>query len=96
MRIPEYAWYSHDANGEEITPYHENAIVILLNQGYETMEGASGDDWISGAQSMRAYMRGAEIAGIIGSVLQAPQDEDVKADARGRVRGLMSRFPLYP
>jgi glycine hydroxymethyltransferase len=37
-----------------------------------------------------------EIAGIIGSVLRAPQDEDVKADARGRVRGLMSRFPLYP
>ncbi|MDH3500174.1 MAG: Fe-S protein, partial [Acidimicrobiia bacterium] len=29
------------------------------------MEGASGDDWVSGAQSMRAYMRGAEIAGII-------------------------------
>jgi ferredoxin len=25
----------------------------------------SGDDWISGAQSMRAYMRGAEIAGIM-------------------------------
>ncbi len=37
-----------------------------------------------------------EIAGIIGSVLRAPQDEDVKADARGRVRDLMSRFPLYP
>jgi reductive dehalogenase len=29
------------------------------------MEGASGDDWISASQSMRAYMRGAEIAGIM-------------------------------
>jgi len=29
------------------------------------MEGASGDDWISGAQSMRAYLRGALIAGLM-------------------------------
>jgi len=63
--VPDYAWYSHDAAGDTITPYNKNAIVILLDQGYETMEGASGDDWISGAQSMRAYMRGAEIAGIV-------------------------------
>ena len=29
------------------------------------MSGASGDDWISASQSMRAYMRGAEIAGVM-------------------------------
>jgi ferredoxin len=29
------------------------------------MDGASGDDWISASQSMRAYMRGAEIAGVM-------------------------------
>lgn len=62
---PEFAWYSHQIGGEPIEPEHRNAIVILIDQGYETMEGASGDDWISGAQSMRAYMRGAEIAGIM-------------------------------
>ncbi len=62
---PDYAWYSHRDGGEPIDPYHRNAIVILIDQGYETMEGASGDDWISGAQSMRAYMRSAEIAGIM-------------------------------
>ena len=60
-----YAWYSHREDGTPIKPCHQNAIVILIDQGFETMEGASGDDWISGAQSMRAYMRGAEIAGII-------------------------------
>ena len=65
-RVPNYAWYSHKGNGEVIEPYHRNAVVILLDQGYETMEGASGDDWVSGAQSMRAYMRGAQIAGIMG------------------------------
>ena len=64
-RVPSYAWFSHHSDGTEIEPYHENAVVILLDQGYETMEGASGDDWVSGAQSMRAYMRGAQVAGII-------------------------------
>ncbi len=68
--VPQHAWYSHDASGEPIDPYHRNAIVVLLDQGYETMEGASGDDWISGAQSMRAYMRGAEIAGVIADHLR--------------------------
>ena len=64
-RVPAYAWYSHRRDGSVVEPYHRNALVILLDQGYETMEGASGDDWVSGAQSMRAYMRGAQIAGVI-------------------------------
>ncbi len=58
--------YSHDEiEGKPIPVYHEYAVVMLLDQGYETMEGASGDDWISASQSMRAYLRGAEIAGIM-------------------------------
>ncbi|MTI16066.1 reductive dehalogenase [Rhodobacteraceae bacterium RKSG542] len=64
-RCPEWAYYSHDARGEEIEPYHSNAISILVDQGHETMEGASGDDWISGAQSMRAYLR----TSILGSIV---------------------------
>lgn len=64
-RVPTHAWYSHNAQGEVIEPRHKNAVVILLDQGYETMEAASGDDWVSGAQSMRAYMRGAQIAGVM-------------------------------
>jgi glycine hydroxymethyltransferase len=38
----------------------------------------------------------AEIAGIIGAVLRAPGDVTAKDAARGRVRELMARFPLYP
>ena len=60
-----YTWYSHDHDGSPIEPYHKNAIVILTDQGYETMEGSSGDDWISGSQSMRAYLRGALMSGIV-------------------------------
>ncbi|MCP3988884.1 MAG: Fe-S protein [Actinomycetia bacterium] len=85
-QVPTYAWYTHKGNGTPIEPYHRNAIVILLDQGYETMEGASGDDWVSGAQSMRAYMRGAQIAGIMaehirslgyGARSQTNRDSDV-------------------
>lgn len=68
--IPEYAWYSHKEDGSEIKPYHKYAVVCLIDQGFDTMEGASGDDFISGAQSMRAYMRGALIAGIMADHLR--------------------------
>ena len=55
--LPEYAWYSHDTDGSEIKPYHKYGIAILVDQGYETMEGASGDDWISGARGSRLPAR---------------------------------------
>ncbi|MFQ5970810.1 MAG: Fe-S protein [Alphaproteobacteria bacterium] len=68
--IPDYAWYSHDGDGDPVEPYHRYAVVMLIDQEYDTMEGASGDDWISGAQSMRAYLRGAEVAGIMADTLR--------------------------
>ncbi|MDP6972707.1 MAG: 4Fe-4S dicluster domain-containing protein [Pseudomonadales bacterium] len=68
--VPEYAWYSHHLNGDPIEPYHSHAVVMLIDQGFETMEGASGDDWISGCQSMRGYLRGAEIAGLMAEYLR--------------------------
>ncbi|NRB04872.1 MAG: reductive dehalogenase, partial [Rhodobacteraceae bacterium] len=64
-RCPEWAWYSHDATGAPLTPPHDQAISMIIDQGYETMEGASGDDWISVAQSMRAYLRFALLGGVI-------------------------------
>jgi ferredoxin len=61
-----WMYYSHDEiEGKPIEPYHRYAVVMLMDQGFETMEGASGDDWISGAQSMRAYLRGATMAGVM-------------------------------
>jgi glycine hydroxymethyltransferase len=38
----------------------------------------------------------AEIASILGDSLKNPEDDGVKDKARGRVRDLMQRFPLYP
>ncbi len=68
--VPRYAWFSHKEDGSEIKPYHRNAVVMLIDQGFDTMEGASGDDWISGSQSMRGYLRGAVIAGIMAELLR--------------------------
>ena len=65
-----YAWYSHHDDGTPVDMYHRSALVMLVDQGFETMEGASGDDWISGAQSMRAYMRGALMAGVMAAHLR--------------------------
>jgi len=62
---PDWAWYSHDAVGQPIDPPHDQAISMIIDQGYETMEGASGDDWISVAQSMRAYLRFSLLGGVI-------------------------------
>jgi epoxyqueuosine reductase QueG len=68
--IPRYAWFSHQLDGSAIEPYHRYAVVMLIDQGFDTMEGASGDDWVSGAQSMRGYLRGAEIAGVMAEFLR--------------------------
>jgi reductive dehalogenase len=70
-KMPEYAWYSHDIDGSEILPYHKYGIAILVDQGYETMEGASGDDWISAVQSMRAYLRAQITGGIVGNHIRS-------------------------
>lgn len=64
-RCPHWTWYSHDARGEVLNPPHDQAISMIVDQGYETMEGASGDDWISVAQSMRAYLRFSLLGGVI-------------------------------
>lgn len=66
-----WMYYSHEElEGRPIVPYHRYAVVMLIDQGFETMEGASGDDWISGAQSMRAYLRGAHMAGVMAAHLR--------------------------
>ncbi len=64
-RCPDWTWYSHDARGEVIDPPHDQAISMIIDQGFETMAGSSGDDWIAVAQSMRAYLRFSLLGGVI-------------------------------
>jgi reductive dehalogenase len=67
---PDWAWYSHDAIGKPIDPPHDNAISMLIDQGYDTMEGSSGDDWIAVAQSMRAYLRFSLLGGVLAAQIR--------------------------
>lgn len=64
-RCPDWAYYSHDASGAPLPAYHANAISVIIDQGHETMDGASGDDWVACAQSMRAYLRFSLLGGVI-------------------------------
>ncbi len=65
-----WVWYSHQSDGTPVEPYHRYAIVILIDQGYDTLQASSGDDWISGSQSTRAYMRGAEIGNVVAAYIR--------------------------
>ena len=90
-RCPDWTWYSHDALGDEIVPEHDQAVSVIVDQGYETMEGASGDDWISVVQSMRAYLRFSLIGGVIG---QHIRNLGYKAKAHTVLDGEVLQPPL--
>jgi reductive dehalogenase len=70
-RCPDWTWYSHDARGEVIHPPHDQAISMIIDQGFETMAGSSGDDWIAVAQSMRAYLRFSLLGGVIAKQIRS-------------------------
>jgi len=50
-RLPQYAVYHNDMAGNPVELDHKNAIVVVIDQDYDTMRGSTGDDWISGSQS---------------------------------------------
>ena len=67
--MPEWAWFSHDTDGTPITTQHKYAIVVVIDQGWDSFEGSSGDDWISGAMSYRAYYHGSTVATVSKTIL---------------------------
>ncbi|MBT3143287.1 NAD-binding oxidoreductase [Phaeobacter gallaeciensis] len=90
-RCPDWSWYSHDATGEEIVPPHDQAISMIIDQGYETMEGSSGDDWIAVSQSMRAYLRFSLLGGVMA---QQIRNLGYKAKAHTVMDGEVLQPPL--
>ncbi|MEM9796268.1 MAG: 2Fe-2S iron-sulfur cluster-binding protein [Pseudomonadota bacterium] len=90
-RCPDWAWYSHDATGAPIDPPHDQAISMIVDQGFETMEGASGDDWISVAQSMRAYLRFSLLGGVVARLIR---DMGYSAKAHTVMDGEVLQPPL--
>ena len=61
-RLPQYAVYRNDMAGNPVELDHKNAIVVVIDQDYDTMRGSTGDDWISGSQSFLGYATGAFVA----------------------------------
>lgn len=90
-RCPDWTWYSHDAGGVPIDPPHDQALSMVIDQGYETTEGTSGDDWIAVSQSMRAYLRFS----ILGSIVaQQIRNLGYEAKAHTVIDGEVLQPPL--
>ncbi len=69
-RLPQYAVYSHDMKGNPVKLNHQFAIAVLVDQDYKTLDGSTGYDWISGAQSFRSYSLTAFIACIMADYIR--------------------------
>ncbi len=69
-RLPQWAVYSHDKDGNAVELNHQFAIVIVVDQDSETMNGSTGSDWISGSQSFRSYSTTAFIACIMANYIR--------------------------
>ena len=63
-KLPRWAVYSHDMQGNPVECDHKYAICIVTDQGYNAMEASSGHDWM-GSPGVRAYA----ICGFIGHIL---------------------------
>ena len=69
-RLPQYAVYHHDLAGNPVELNHKNAILIVIDQDFDTMRGSTGDDWISGSQSFIGYSTSAFIACIMADYIR--------------------------
>lgn len=54
-KLPPYAVYSHDSNGNPIVLNHKYAIAVLIDQDSKTAEASSGHDLISNSMSFVGY-----------------------------------------
>ena len=69
-RLPRWAVYSHDLFGNPNEIDHQNAIVIVVDQGYKTMHGSTGYDWISSTNTYKSYATVALITSIMANYIR--------------------------
>jgi len=85
--VGEHAYFSHDAQGEPIEPEPVNAIVIALDSHRDTVDGSSGDDWITGVVALSDQLRGAELASLLAAhIRQLGFHAEAHTEAAGSVR----------
>ena len=68
--LPQYAVYSHDLAGNPVELNHKYAILLVVDQDFDTMCGSTGDDWISGSQSFVGYSTSTFIACIMADYIR--------------------------
>jgi ferredoxin len=68
--LPQYAVYSHGLDGNPVELNHKYAILLVVDQDYDTMLGSVGDDWISGSQSFIGYSTAAFMACIMANYIR--------------------------
>ena len=61
-KVPESAYYSHDKQGNPISPLYENAIVIVMRKELKAMRASTGHDWMGDPISFQAYQHLGMIA----------------------------------
>jgi len=69
-QLPQWAVYSYNKKGEPNHLNHKYAIVVVVDQGYRTMSGPTGDDWISCSQSSVGYVNAALITSMVASYIR--------------------------
>jgi len=68
--LPPYAVYAHTKDGKAVEKIHKYAIVIVIDQGYDTFNSSTGNDWISNSQSFRSYSTSGFIACMMASYIR--------------------------
>ena len=59
-----------DPDGNEIRPYHHYAVVILIDRGSDTLDAATGGDWIGDSGSACADLKGSTIACVMADYIR--------------------------
>jgi reductive dehalogenase len=56
-RLPYYAIYSHDRDGNSVDIEYKNAIMMVMRKEPHTLAASTGNDWIGDAVSFQSYTR---------------------------------------
>lgn len=69
-KVPLYAYYSHDKQGNPVQPRYEYAIVIVMRKDWQAIYASTGSDWMGDPISFQAYQHLALVAETIANYIR--------------------------
>lgn len=69
-RVPPYAYYKCDKQGNPIEPAFPHAIVIAMRKDWKTVRASTGRDWIGDPVSFQAYTHLALVAEVVANYIR--------------------------